>query len=101
MPEGWRRLKAAAPRDITVDGPELAGQALSRGLVDEVQMIVCPVVVGGGERFFPDGEESPMPEDAMLGLDQRRCAAARDHEGQQVPTGLTEADRAVGDGGRY
>jgi dihydrofolate reductase len=25
------------------------------GLVDEFQMIVCPVVVGSGKRFFPDG----------------------------------------------
>jgi dihydrofolate reductase len=25
------------------------------GLVDEFQMIVCIVVVGGGKRFFPDG----------------------------------------------
>jgi hypothetical protein len=30
-------------------------QAISAGLVDESQMIVCPVVVGGGKRFFPDG----------------------------------------------
>jgi dihydrofolate reductase len=52
-PDAVRRLKAEAPHDITVDGPELAGQALSHGLVDEVQMIVCPVVVGGGKRFFP------------------------------------------------
>jgi dihydrofolate reductase len=39
---------------ITVDGPELAAQAIRAGLVDEFQMIVCPVVVGGGKRFFPD-----------------------------------------------
>ena len=25
------------------------------GLVDELQVIFCPVVVGGGKRFFPDG----------------------------------------------
>ena len=25
-----------------------------RMLVDELQMIVCPVVVGAGKRFFPD-----------------------------------------------
>lgn len=25
------------------------------GLVDEFQVIVCPVIVGGGKRFFPDG----------------------------------------------
>jgi dihydrofolate reductase len=23
--------------------------------VDELQMYVCPAVVGGGKRFFPDG----------------------------------------------
>lgn len=54
-PEAVRRLKAESGHDITVDGPELAGQALKAGLVDEIQMIVCPVVVGGGKRFFPDG----------------------------------------------
>jgi dihydrofolate reductase len=55
VPEGVRRLKAAAQRDLTVDGPQLASLALRAGLFDELQMIVCPVVVGGGKRFFPDG----------------------------------------------
>jgi dihydrofolate reductase len=50
-----RRFKADAEHDITVDGPELAAQAITAGLVDEFQMIVCPVVVGAGKRFFPDG----------------------------------------------
>ena len=49
------RLKADAERDLTVDGPGLAAHALRAGLVDLLQMIVCPVVVGGGIRFFPDG----------------------------------------------
>jgi dihydrofolate reductase len=53
-PDAIRRLKAGAEHDITVDGPELAAQAIRAGLVDEFQMIVCPVVVGGGKRFFPD-----------------------------------------------
>jgi dihydrofolate reductase len=54
-PDAIRRLKAGAEHDITVDGPELAAQAIRAGLVDEFQLIVCPVVVGGGKRFFPDG----------------------------------------------
>lgn len=54
-PEAVRRLKAGAARDLTIAGPELAAQALRAGLVDELQMIVCPVVIGGGKRFFPDG----------------------------------------------
>ena len=54
-PEVVRRFKADASHDLTVDGPGLAAHALRAGLVDEIQMIVCPVVVGGGKRFFPDG----------------------------------------------
>ena len=54
-PGAVRRLKANAEHDITVDGPELAAQAIRASLVDEFQMIVCPVVVGSGKRFFPDG----------------------------------------------
>jgi len=46
---------AEVRHDITVDGPALAAHALRAGLVDELQMIVCPVVVGAGKRFFPDG----------------------------------------------
>lgn len=50
-----RRLKADNPHDITVDGPELAAEAIRLGLIDEFQMIVCPLIVGGGKRFFPHG----------------------------------------------
>jgi len=37
-----------------VGGPELAGQALKAGLVDEVQLFLAPAVVGGGTRSLPD-----------------------------------------------
>jgi len=54
-PEAIRELKAAADRDIGVGGPELAGQALAAGLVDELHLVVAPVIVGGGNRALPDG----------------------------------------------
>lgn len=54
-PEAIRQLKANAQQDITVDGPELAARALRAGLVDEIHPILCPVIVGGGKPFFPDG----------------------------------------------
>jgi len=54
-PDAVRRLKASAEQDIIVAGPELAAQAVRAGLVDEFQMIVCPIIVGGGKRFLPDG----------------------------------------------
>ena len=59
-PDAVRRLKAEAEKDITVNGPELAAHALRAGLVDELQMIVRPVIVGGGKRFFPDGVRSDL-----------------------------------------
>jgi dihydrofolate reductase len=48
-----RRLKAEAERDLTVGGPDLAGQALGAGLVDECHLFVAPVVVGGGKPSLP------------------------------------------------
>ncbi|HEY2783942.1 MAG TPA: dihydrofolate reductase family protein [Fimbriiglobus sp.] len=59
-PDAVRQLKASAKRDITVNGPGLAAHALRAGLVDEFQMIVWPVVVGSGKRFFPDGVRSDL-----------------------------------------
>ena len=53
-PEAIREMKAAAGRDISVGGPDLAAQALQAGLVDECHLFLTPVVVGGGNQFLPD-----------------------------------------------
>jgi dihydrofolate reductase len=53
-PEAVRRMKASAERDITVGGADLAGQAMKAGLVDECQLFLTPVVVGGGTRSLPN-----------------------------------------------
>ena len=49
-----RQLKAAAGRDITVGGPDLAAEAIRAGLVDEYHLFLAPVVVGGGNAALPD-----------------------------------------------
>ena len=49
------RLKRESAADLTVGGPELAGQALAAGLVDELQLFLAPVIVGGGKRALPAG----------------------------------------------
>jgi len=54
-PEAVRQLKATAGRDLTVGGPDLAAEAIEAGLVDEYQLFLVPVVVGGGKRSLPDG----------------------------------------------
>ena len=54
-PAAVRTLKEHADRDLAVGGPELAAVAFANGLVDELQLFVAPVVVGGGKRALPDG----------------------------------------------
>jgi dihydrofolate reductase len=54
-PEAVRQMKAAAGRDITAGGPDLAAQAFAAGLVDELHLFVAPIVVGGGKQSLPDG----------------------------------------------
>lgn len=48
-----RDTKAAATRDLTVGGPTLAAHAFAAGLVDECQLFVHPVAVGGGKPALP------------------------------------------------
>jgi dihydrofolate reductase len=54
-PEAVRRMKAEAERDLSIGGPELAAQAIRAGLVDECQLYLSPIVVGGGTAALPDG----------------------------------------------
>ncbi|HEY0814577.1 MAG TPA: dihydrofolate reductase family protein [Pseudonocardia sp.] len=63
-------LKANAHRDLLIGGADLAGQALAAGLVDEIQLFLCPVVVGGGTAALPRG----VRLDLEL-LDERRFAS--------------------------
>jgi dihydrofolate reductase len=53
--EAVRALKADAERDLGIGGAELAGQALAAGLVDEVNLLLSPVIVGGGRPALPAG----------------------------------------------
>jgi dihydrofolate reductase len=53
-PAAIRQLKESSVRDLTIGGPELAGQAIAAGLVDEFHLLLGPIVVGGGKRALPD-----------------------------------------------
>jgi dihydrofolate reductase len=53
-PEAVRELKASADADLSVGGPGLAANAFRAGLVDECQLFLSPVVVGGGTPSLPD-----------------------------------------------
>ena len=64
--EMLRRLKASAKRDISVGGPELAGQLIRAGLVDECALFLTPIIVGGGSSALPGNVR------VQLGLEAER-----------------------------
>jgi dihydrofolate reductase len=68
-PDAVREMKAVAGRALSIGGPGLAAHALRAGVVDELQLFIVPVVVGGGTRALPDG----LRRDLQL-LDERRFA---------------------------
>jgi len=50
-----RPIKDQTKGTIFVEGPNLAGQLASAGLIDEYRLYLHPVVLGGGKPFFSEG----------------------------------------------
>ena len=68
-PDAVAQMKASAEQDIGVGGPNLASHAIRAGLVDEFQLFLTPVVVGGGQHWLPDGAQLSLEL-----VDERRFA---------------------------
>ena len=64
-----RELKRSLESDLSIGGAELAGQAIRAGLVDELQLLLVPTLVGGGKPALPAGVRV-----ALELVDQRRFA---------------------------
>ncbi len=66
-PAAIRQMKQSSDSDLSIGGAEVAGQMIAAGLVDEVQLLLVPVLVGGGKRALPDDVRVQLEL-----LDQRR-----------------------------
>lgn len=66
-PDAIERMKQSSGSDISIGGAELAGQAIAAGLVDELQLLLVPVLVGGGKRALPNDVRARLEL-----LDERR-----------------------------
>jgi dihydrofolate reductase len=73
-----RAKEAAGDKDVHVmGGADVIRQALAAGLVDELTIIVAPVVLGGGKRLF-EGFSTPL-ELEHLGMRQSPFATFVDY----------------------
>jgi dihydrofolate reductase len=52
------RLKAQPGKAMLVGGPALAASLLQLDLVDEVRLVVHPVILGGGKPMFPSLDQA-------------------------------------------
>ena len=73
-----RAREAAGDKDVNVmGGADVIRQALAAGLVDELTIIVAPVVLGGGKRLFDGFDQSLDLE--HLGVRQSQLATFIDY----------------------
>jgi dihydrofolate reductase len=57
------KLKAQPGKDLTVDGPNLAASFMKLDLIDEYQLFIHPIILGGGAPYF-----SPLQKRLPLDL---------------------------------
>jgi dihydrofolate reductase len=70
-----RAREAAGDKDVSVmGGADVIRQGLAAGLVDELTIVVAPVILGGGKRLFEGFERDIELE--HLGVNQSRYATA-------------------------
>ncbi len=78
-PDAIRALKRAAAANISIGGSELAGQALAAGLVDELHLLLFPIIVGGGKPALPHHVRADLEV-----IDERRFESGVVHISYQV-----------------
>jgi dihydrofolate reductase len=58
--EAVKQMVAESDKDFDIGGPNLAGQAIKAGIVDEYHQIIAPVLIGGGNPWLPAGAKAEL-----------------------------------------
>jgi dihydrofolate reductase len=69
-PDAIRDLKASAANDLAVGGPNPRRARVPGRLVDECQLVICPLVVGAGKSSLPHDTRGDLEL-----LDERRLSS--------------------------
>jgi dihydrofolate reductase len=72
LEEEVERLKREGGKDIGIGGAGLAASAARLGLIDEYELFVSPIALGGGTPFFP-----PLEDRIDLDLIETRTFSSR------------------------
>lgn len=59
-PDLVRDIKAESGHDLNVSGADVAASAWQAGVIDECQVFVAPILIGGGKRMFPNDVRQPL-----------------------------------------
>lgn len=70
-------LKAAGGKNVEVFSPTIGRQLLERGLIDEIDLHIAPVLLGDGIRLFDNPGGAPVRLEALDGGDRRAAVTVR------------------------
>ena len=77
-----RKLKQGSKSDLSIAGADLTGQAMNAGLVDEIELYLSPILVGGGKPALPVNSLT-----RLVLVSQRRFESGIVHLHYQVKSG--------------
>jgi dihydrofolate reductase len=70
-------LEAAGGKDLEIFSPSIGRQLLERGLIDEIELHILPVLLGDGVRFFDNPGGVPIRLNLLDGDDPKATVDVR------------------------
>jgi dihydrofolate reductase len=70
-------LEAAGGKNVEVFSPTIGRQLLDRGLIDEIDLHIAPVLLGDGIRLFDNPGGAPVRLELMNGDDRSASVNVR------------------------
>jgi dihydrofolate reductase len=69
--------EAAGGKNVEVFSPDIGRRLLARGLIDEIDLHIAPVLPGGGIRLFDNPGGASVPLELLTGEDRKAAANVR------------------------